>query len=146
MKLDELRAASGANKKRKRVGRGDGSGHGKTSGRGHKGQGARSGGNTKPGFEGGQMPLQRRLPKRGFHNPFRVEISVVNLGQIEALPAGSEITPEVLVAHGYVSGKRRKVKVLADGSLSKAVTIKAHGFSAKAKEKIEAAGGTCEVL
>jgi large subunit ribosomal protein L15 len=146
MKLDELRAASGANKKRKRVGRGDGSGHGKTSGRGHKGQGARSGGNTKPGFEGGQMPLQRRLPKRGFHNPFRVEISVVNLGQIEALPAGSEITPEVLVAHGYVSGKRRKVKVLADGLLSKAVTIKAHGFSAKAKEKIEAAGGKAELI
>lgn len=146
MKLDDLRPAAGANKKRKRVGRGDGSGHGKTSGRGHKGQGARSGGNTKPGFEGGQMPLQRRLPKRGFHNPFRVEMSVVNLGQIDVLPAGTEITPEVLIRHGYVSGKNRKIKILGDGSVSKPLTIKAHGFSAKAKEKIEAAGGKAELI
>lgn len=145
MKLEDLRPAAGSNKKRKRVGRGDGSGHGKTSGRGHKGQGARSGGNTKPGFEGGQMPLQRRLPKRGFHNPFRVEVVVVNLSQIELLPAG-EITPETLVAHGYISGKNRRVKVLADGSLSKAFTVRAHGFSAKAKEKIEAAGGKAELI
>ena len=146
MKLDDLKPATGSNKKRKRIGRGDGSGHGKTSGRGHKGQGARSGGNTKPGFEGGQMPLQRRLPKRGFHNPFRIEMSVVNLGQIDALPAGSEVTPEVLIEHGYVSGKRRRVKILGDGSLSKALTVKAHGFSAKAKEKIEAAGGKAELI
>ena len=146
MKLDDLKPAAGSNKKRKRIGRGDGSGHGKTSGRGHKGQGARSGGNTKPGFEGGQMPLQRRLPKRGFHNPFRIEISVVNLGQIDALPAGAEVTPEVLIEHGYVSGKRRRVKILCDGSLSKALTVKAHGFSAKAKEKIEAAGGKAELI
>ncbi len=95
MKLDDLRPAPGSNKKRKRVGRGDGSGHGKTSGRGHKGQGARSGGNTKPGFEGGQMPLQRRLPKRGFHNTFRIEMAVVNLAQIDTLPAGTEVTPEI---------------------------------------------------
>lgn len=146
MKLDDLKPATGSNKKRKRIGRGDGSGHGKTSGRGHKGQGARSGGNTKPGFEGGQMPLQRRLPKRGFHNPFRIEMSVVNLGQIDALPAGAEVTPEVLIEHGYVSGKHRRVKILGDGSLSKALTVKAHGFSAKAKEKIEAAGGKAELI
>ena len=93
MRIDELKPAPGSNKKRKRVGRGDGSGHGKTSGRGHKGQGARSGGNVQPGFEGGQMPLQRRLPKRGFHNPFRVQMSVVNLVQLEAL-SENEVTPE----------------------------------------------------
>jgi large subunit ribosomal protein L15 len=146
MKLDDLKPAPGSNKKRKRVGRGDGSGHGKTSGRGHKGQGARSGGNTKPGFEGGQMPLQRRLPKRGFHNPFRVEMSVVNLGQIDSLPPDAEVTPEVLFRHGYVSGKNRRIKILGDGSLTKPVTVKAHGFSAKAKEKIEAAGGKVELI
>jgi len=92
------------------------------------------------------MPLQRRLPKRGFHNPFRIEMSVVNLGQIDALPAGAEVTPEVLIQHGYVSGKNRRVKILGDGSLSKALTVKAHGFSAKAKEKIEAAGGKAELI
>ena len=146
MRLDDLKPAVGSNKKRKRVGRGDGSGHGKTSGRGHKGQGARSGGNTKPGFEGGQMPLQRRLPKRGFHNPFRIEMSVVNLGQLETFAVGAEVTPETLIEHGYVSGKNRRVKVLADGALTKALTIKAHGFSAKAKEKIEAAGGRAELI
>lgn len=146
MKLDELRPAFGSNKERKRVGRGDGSGHGKTSGRGHKGQGARSGGNTKPGFEGGQMPLQRRLPKRGFHNPFRVSYAVVNLAQLEAFPAGSEVTPENLAEQGLVNGKSRLVKILGEGSLSKALTVKAHGFSASAKEKIEAAGGKAELI
>jgi large subunit ribosomal protein L15 len=146
MRLDDLRPAAGSSKKRKRVGRGDGSGHGKTSGRGHKGQGARSGGNTKPGFEGGQMPLQRRLPKRGFHNPFRIEMSVVNLSQLDSFSADSDVTPETLMQHGYVSGKARRVKVLGDGSLSKALRVKAHGFSAKAKEKIEAAGGTAELI
>jgi large subunit ribosomal protein L15 len=146
MKLDELKPASGSNKKRKRVGRGDGSGHGKTSGRGHKGQGARSGGNTKPGFEGGQMPLQRRLPKRGFHNPFRVELAIVNLGQLNKLPTGSEVTPENLAEHGLVNGKNRRVKILGEGSLSKALIVKAHGFSASAKEKIEAAGGKVELI
>lgn len=145
MRLDELKPAPGSNKKRKRVGRGDGSGHGKTSCRGHKGQGARSGGNVQPGFEGGQMPLQRRLPKRGFHNPFRVQMSVVNLSQLEAL-AESEVTPESLAQHGLISGKNRQVKVLGDGSLSKALTVKAHGFSASAKEKIEAAGGKAELI
>jgi large subunit ribosomal protein L15 len=146
MKLDDLRPASGSNKKRKRVGRGDGSGHGKTSCRGHKGQGARSGGNTKPGFEGGQMPLQRRLPKRGFHNPFRVELAVVNLAQLERFPAGSEITPDKLTEHGLINGKGRRIKILGEGSLSKALTVRAHGFSSAAKEKIEAAGGKAELI
>jgi len=146
MRLDELKPAAGSSKKRKRVGRGDGSGHGKTSCRGHKGQGARSGGNVQPGFEGGQMPLQRRLPKRGFHNPFRIEMSVVNLGQLESFPAGVEVTPESLSQHGLLTGKQRRVKILGEGSLSKALTVKAHGFSAKAKEKIEAAGGKAELI
>jgi len=147
MRLDDLRPAPGSNKKRKRVGRGDGSGHGKTSCRGHKGQGARSGGNVQPGFEGGQMPLQRRLPKRGFHNPFRVQVSVVNLSQLEAFaPEASEIGPENLAAHGLIAGKNRRVKILGEGSLSRPLTVKAHGFSASAKEKIEAAGGKAELI
>ena len=146
MKLSELTPAPGSSKKRKRVGRGDGSGHGKTSCRGHKGQGARSGGGTRPGFEGGQMPLQRRLPKRGFFNPFRIAMAIVNLDQLENFPAGSEVTPDVLAERGLVRGKNRRVKVLGDGLLSKALTIKAHGFSAKAKEKIEASGGKVELI
>jgi large subunit ribosomal protein L15 len=146
MTLDELKPAAGSNRKRKRVGRGDGSGHGKTSCRGHKGQGSRSGGGTKPGFEGGQMPLQRRLPKRGFHNPFRIEMSVVNLTQLESFPSGAEVTPESLCAQGFVRGKNRRIKILGDGSLSKPLTIKAHGFSAQAKAKIEASGGKTEVI
>lgn len=146
MRLDDLKPAAGSNKKRKRVGRGDGSGHGKTSGRGHKGQGARSGGNTKPGFEGGQMPLQRRLPKRGFRNPFKIKVAVVNLEQLEAFPSGSEVTPELLTQHGLVRGNQPRVKVLGDGDLSKSLTVRAHGFSAKAKEKIEACGGKVELI
>jgi large subunit ribosomal protein L15 len=145
MKLSDLRPAPGSNKKSKRVGRGDGSGHGKTSCRGHKGQGARSGGGTRPGFEGGQMPLQRRLPKRGFHNPFKVTMAVVNLGQLEAFPAGSEVTPESLAERGLVRSKSR-LKILGDGSLSKALTVRAHKFSAKAKERIEASGGKVELI
>jgi large subunit ribosomal protein L15 len=146
MKLDDLKPAAGSNKKRKRVGRGDGSGHGKTSGRGHKGQGARSGGNVQPGFEGGQMPLQRRLPKRGFHNPFRIAVSVVNIEQLEAFPSGSEVTPERLLEHGLIGRKNGRVKILGDGALSKPLTVKAHGFSAKAKEKIESSGGKTELI
>jgi len=146
MKLDDLKPAAGSNKKRKRVGRGPGSGHGKTSGRGHKGQGSRSGGNTKPGFEGGQMPLQRRLPKRGFHNIFRIEMAIVNLSQLDVLAGAGEIYPEIMSEHGLISGKNRRVKVLGDGSLTKAVTIRAHGFSASAREKIEAAGGKAELI
>lgn len=146
MTLDELKPVRGSNRKRKRVGRGDGSGHGKTSCRGHKGQGARSGGGTKPGFEGGQMPLQRRLPKRGFHNQFRLEPSVVNLAQLESFPSGAEVTPETLCAHGLVRGKSARVKILGEGTLSKPLTVRAHGFSAKAKEKIEASGGKTELI
>ncbi|HYY24106.1 MAG TPA: 50S ribosomal protein L15 [Candidatus Udaeobacter sp.] len=146
MKLDDLRPAAGSNKKRKRVGRGDGSGHGKTSCRGHKGQGARSGGQRKPGFEGGQMPLQRRLPKRGFNNPFRTDTSVINLERLEVFPSGTEVTPEVLAQQGLVRGKSKRIKILGDGSLSKALTVRAHGFSAKAKEKIEASGGKAELI
>jgi large subunit ribosomal protein L15 len=145
MRLSDLKPAPGSKRKRKRVGRGDGSGHGKTSCRGHKGQGARSGGNVQPGFEGGQMPLQRRLPKRGFHNPFKIQMSVVNLAQLEAL-SDNEVTPETMAHHGLIAGKNRRVKILGDGALSKALTIKAHGFSAAAKEKIEAAGGKVELI
>ncbi len=146
MKLDDLRPPIGSNKKRKRVGRGEGSGHGKTSCRGHKGQGSRSGGGTRPGFEGGQMPLQRRLPKRGFHNPFRIHMAVVNLEQLDVFPSGSDVSPEILAEKGLIRGKSQRVKILGDGALSKPLTIKAHGFSAKAKEKIEAAGGKIEIL
>ena len=146
MRLKDLKPAPGSKKKRKRVGRGDGSGHGKTSCRGHKGQGARSGGNVQPGFEGGQMPLQRRLPKRGFHNIFRVQMAVVNLNQLESLAGGGEITPENLAQHGLIGGKNRRVKILGEGSLSKALTVRAHGFSATAKQKIEAAGGKAELI
>jgi large subunit ribosomal protein L15 len=146
MKLSDLRPSPGSKKKPKRVGRGDGSGHGKTACRGHKGQGARSGGGTRPGFEGGQMPLQRRLPKRGFHNPFRVEMAVANLGELEKFPAGSEVTPELLAERGLIGGKRARIKILGAGSLSKALTVKAHGFSAKARERIEACGGKVELI
>ena len=146
MNLSDLAPAPGAVRKRKRVGRGPGSGHGKTSGKGHKGRGARSGGNTPPGYEGGQMPLQRRLPKRGFHNPFRVEYSIVNLGQLDAgFEAGTVIDAELLHARG-MARKRQPVKVLADGTLTKALTVKAHKFSAAAKQKLEAAGGSAEVV
>ena len=146
MRLDDLKPAAGSNKKRKRVGRGDGSGHGKTSCRGHKGQGSRSGGNTKPGFEGGQMPLQRRLPKRGFHNIFRNEMAVVNLAQLDALAGAGEIAPETMSQHGLISGKNRQVKVLGEGNWTKPVTVRAHGFSASARQKIEAAGGRAELI
>jgi len=146
MKLSDLKPPVGASKKRKRVGRGDGSGHGKTSCRGHKGQGSRAGGGVRPGFEGGQMPLQRRIPKRGFRNPFRVEAVVINLSQLETFAAGSDVTPELLKQHGLLRGTNRRIKVLGDGSLSKTLNVKAHGFSAKAKEKIEAAGGKAELI
>jgi large subunit ribosomal protein L15 len=146
MKLDDLKPAPGSSKNRKRVGRGPGSGHGKTSGRGHKGQGSRSGGNTKPGFEGGQMPLQRRLPKRGFHNIFRIEMAVVNLTQLDLLASAGDIAPDTMSQNGLISGKNRQVKVLGEGNLTKAVTIRAHGFSASARQKIEAAGGKAELI
>jgi len=147
MNLSDLAPASGATKKRKRLGRGIGSGHGKTSGRGHKGRGSRSGGTTPPGYEGGQMPLQRRLPKHGFHNPFRQEFSIINLGQLEArFDAGSVVDPQALRAHGLVHNLKQPIKILADGQLTKPLSVKAHKFSAAAKQRLEAAGGSAEVV
>jgi len=145
MNLSDLAPAPGSRKKRKRVGRGPGSGHGKTSCRGHKGQNSRSGGGVKPGFEGGQMPLQRRLPKRGFTNIFQKTFSIVNVGSLEKLE-DAEITPEVLIKEGLVRKIQDGVKILGNGELTKAVTVKAHAFSASAKEKIEKAKGTAEVI
>ncbi len=144
MQLHDLRPAAGAKHTKKRVGRGIGSGMGKTSTRGHKGQWARAGGGVRPGFEGGQMPLQRQTPKRGFTNaPFKVEYEVVNVGSLNTL--NGEVTPEVLKAARLAHGNR-PIKVLGEGNLEKAVTIKAHAFSKSALEKIAAAGGKAEVL
>src|SRR5262245_6607139 len=146
MDLSTLSPAPGSRKTRKRVGRGPGSGIGKTSGRGHKGKGARSGGNTAPGFEGGQMPLQRRLPKRGFHNLFRREYEIVNLARLEAcFDGGAVVDAEALAARGLVRAGK-PVKVLGAGELHKALTVKAHAFSESAKARIAAAGGSAEVI
>jgi large subunit ribosomal protein L15 len=146
MSLNNLRPPKGAKHAKKRVGRGQGSGNGKTAGRGHKGAKSRSGFTFKRGFEGGQMPLHRRVPKRGFHNPFRVEYEVVNLDTLEAaFDAGTVVTPELLRERGLVSGTNRPVKVLARGEVGKALTIRAQKFSQKATEKITAVGGTAEV-
>jgi large subunit ribosomal protein L15 len=146
MDLSNLKPPPGAKRPRKRVGRGEGSGNGVTAGRGHKGAQSRSGYSSKRGFEGGQMPLHRRVPKRGFHNPFRVEYAVVNLDTLaERFDDGAEVTPEVLLDRGLVHA-RRPVKVLARGECSKKLTVKAHKFSGKAAEKIAAAGGSTEVL
>lgn len=142
--LHELSPSPGSHRDRKRVGRGPGSGTGKTSGRGEKGQKARSGGSIPAGFEGGQMPLHRRIPKRGFHNFNRVEYQVINVGQLSEL--SGEIGPVELRAAGLVRSLRRPVKILGDGELSTAVQISAHAFSGSAREKIEAAGGTVSVL
>ena len=140
MKLSELEAAPGSRKNRKRVGRGIGSGSGKTSGRGQKGQKSRSGGNPHPWFEGGQMPLYRRLPKRGFTNIFRKEYEVINLNQLIKLENDSPVTPEVLKSKGMIH-KIDLVKILGNGELTKAVTVHAHKFSKSAKDKIEKSGG-----
>jgi large subunit ribosomal protein L15 len=146
MDLSNLRKPKGATHSKKRVGRGQGSGNGKTAGRGHKGAKSRSGFKRKRGFEGGQMPLHRRVPKRGFHNPFREEYEVVNLDTLaDRFDAGVEITPEVLRERGLV-GRTGLVKVLARGDIAKALTVRAHKFSGKAAEKIAAAGGRAEVL
>lgn len=143
MKLHELSPADGSTKARKRVGRGPGSGNGKTAGRGHKGQRSRSGYSSRVGFEGGQMPLVRRVPKRGFTNIFRSEFAVINVGDLAEL--SGEVTPELLVRHGLVR-KNMKIKVLGGGELSAALTVKANSFSKTAREKIAAAGGRCEEL
>jgi large subunit ribosomal protein L15 len=146
MAMNNLRPPKGATHAKKRVGRGQGSGNGKTAGRGHKGAQSRSGYKFKRGFEGGQMPLHRRMPKRGFHNPFRVEYSVVNLDTLaERFEEGTTITPELLRERGMAPGKGL-IKVLARGDISKKFTVQAHKFSGKAAEKIAAAGGAAEVL
>jgi large subunit ribosomal protein L15 len=143
--IHDLAPASGATHYRKRVGRGPGSGHGKTAGRGNKGQQSRTGYRHQRGFEGGQMPLHRRLPKRGFTNIFRVEYDIVNLRDLAAFDAGDTVNPEILVA-ARLTRKNRPVKILGDGQIQKALTVSAHKFSASAKASIEKAGGRCEVL
>jgi len=147
MDLSNLKPPKGAKHVKKRIGRGQGSGNGKTAGRGHKGAKSRSGFKFKRGFEGGQMPLHRRVPKRGFHNPFRVEYEVVNLDTLsKRFDAGTVVTPELLREHGLVSHGKQQVKVLARGDIDKALTVRAHKFSGKAAEKIAAAGGTSEAI
>lgn len=147
MDLSNLKPPAGATRSRKRVGRGPGSGLGKTAGRGHKGAKSRAGFKRKRGFEGGQMPLHRRVPKRGFKNPFREEFATVNLDTIAAaFEAGAEVTPETLRAQGLLRGRVRPVKVLGRGEIAVALTIRAHRFSESAARKIAAAGGTAEVL
>ncbi len=146
MNLSNLKPAQGSKHSKKRVGRGHGTGQGTQAGRGHKGAQSRSGYSRKRGFEGGQMPLHRRIPKRGFHNPFRVEYSVVNLDMLaERFDAGTVVTPELLRERGVIHGKGL-VKVLGRGDVSKKLTVKAHKFSGKAAEKLAAAGGAAEVI
>ena len=147
MPLNDLRPPRGMKPAKKRIGRGQGSGNGKTAGRGHKGAKSRSGFHYKRGFEGGQMPLHRRVPKRGFHNPFRVEYEVVNLDMLATkFDAGAMVTPDLLRERGLVGGGNRPVKILARGEVGKALTVRAHKFSGKAAEKIAAAGGTTESI
>jgi large subunit ribosomal protein L15 len=146
VRLEDLGPADGSKKKKKRVGRGIGSGHGKTSCKGHKGQKARSGGTKGPGFEGGQMPLQRRLPKRGFKNIFKIEFAIVNLKDINRIEGIDVITPEVLIEKGLVKDMKDGIKILGGGELKKPLTIKADAFSDSASAKITAAGGKVEVL
>lgn len=146
MKLHQLSPAPGSRKKRKRVGRGPGSGHGQTAGRGDKGQKARSGVSIPAWFEGGQMPLSRRLPKRGFRNRFRKEFAIVNLRDLERIEGGATITPLLLLERGLIKKGKDGVKVLGDGDLSHAVTVEAHHFSETALRKIGAAGGTARVI
>ena len=146
MDLSNLQPALGSHRNRKRIGRGHGSGTGKTAGKGHKGQKARAGGSVKAGFEGGQMPLQRRLPKRGFTPLQRTEYAVVNLRDLELFEAGSVVDLEALGKAGLVGQFKDGIKVLGDGELTKALTVKAHKFSKSAETKITAAGGTIEVI
>ena len=146
MKLHELAPAPGSKKERTRVGRGLGSGLGKTSGKGHKGQKARAGGGVRPGFEGGQKPLYLRLPKRGFYNKFGKEYVVINVLQLNRFESGSVIDPAALVEAGLVKNVRDGIRILGQGELEKALTVKAQGFSQSAIEKIQAAGGAVEVI
>jgi len=146
MRIEDIRPAEGSRKRNKRVGRGVGSGHGKTSCKGHKGQKARSGGTVGLGFEGGQMPLQRRLPKRGFKNRFGIEYTVISLDRINGLQGMDLITPELLLEKGIIKDLKDGLKVLGDGNIGRAVTVRATSFSASAADKIAAAGGKAEVL
>ena len=147
MKLHELSPAEGSTKVAKRIGRGHGSGNGKTAGKGHKGQKARSGGSIRPGFEGGQMPLQRRVPKRGFNNIFAAKAAIVNLGDIDArFEAGAVVDAQALMDCGLVKDCKNGVKVLGNGEMTKSLTIQAKSFSKTAQNKIEGAGGKAEVI
>ncbi len=146
MKLHELKPAFGSTTAPKRLGRGTGSGLGKTSGKGHKGAKARSGGGKRPGFEGGQMPLTRRLPKRGFFNPFRVEYVAINVDRLEGFEDGMTVTPVELIQYGLIKKIEDGVKIMGGGELTKKLTVQANKFTATAKEKIEAAGGKAEVI
>lgn len=147
MKLHELQPAAGSVKDVKRIGRGHGSGQGKTAGKGHKGQKARSGGSIRPGFEGGQMPLQRRMPKRGFNNIFALEFATVNVSELEKrFESGAVVDASALIESGALKNAKDGVKILGNGELTKSLTVKAVKFTAAAKEKIEKAGGTAEVI
>ena len=147
MSLSNLRPPKGAKHSKKRIGRGQGSGQGKTAGRGHKGAKSRSGFKFKRGFEGGQMPLHRRVPKRGFHNPFRREYEVVNLDTLALrFEAGTVVTPDLLREHGLITRAAKRVKVLGRGEIGKGLTVQAHKFSGSAADKIKAAGGTAEAI
>jgi len=146
VKLEELKSPPGANKRTKRVGRGIGSGHGKTSTRGHKGQKARSGASIRPGFEGGQMPLQRRIPKRGFTNIFKKEYAIVNVKDLNCFENGTTVTVELLISTGLVNKVGAGVKLLGDGELDKKLTVQVHKCSQQAEEKITARGGKFEVI
>lgn len=146
MKLHELKPAEGSSKKRNRVGRGAASGNGKTAGRGTKGQKARSGGGVRPGFEGGQNPIYKRLPKRGFTNPARKEFAVVNVETLNRFEKGTEVTPDLLIKEGVISKTKDGVKILGNGSLETELNVKANKFSASAVKAIEAAGGKTEVI
>ena len=146
MKLHELAPYAGATRRRKRIGRGPGSGHGKTATKGHKGLLARSGGGKRPGFEGGQMPLVRRLPKHGFANPFRIEYAIVNLKSLAGLGAVDQVTPETLISSGLIKQKSQLVKILGLGEVSRPIVVRAHKFSKAAAQKIQAAGGRAEVI
>ncbi|MBW7477498.1 50S ribosomal protein L15 [Paenibacillus oenotherae] len=146
MKLHDLASAPGSRKEGFRKGRGIGSGNGKTAGRGHKGQNARSGGGVRPGFEGGQNPLYRRVPKRGFNNPFRKEYAIVNIDELNSFADGTEVTPELLIEQGIVKNPQSGIKVLGNGEISAKLTVKANKFSQSAVEKIQAAGGKTEVI
>jgi large subunit ribosomal protein L15 len=146
LSINTLKPARGANRKNKRVGRGIGSGHGKTAARGYKGQLSRSGASVRPGFEGGQMPLHRRLPKRGFNNIFRKEYLAINLEKLAGFEAGAKVDPEILKSRGLIKNLRDGLKILGVGALEQAIHVRAHKFSKSAAEKIQKAGGTIEVI